>query len=83
MTKRLAKTLSNLLLLVSISFTAKALDNEKPFSASHDEAGKWADQTLKKLTLEKKVAQLIFADIAGGYITDDNPKLQDWIRLAA
>jgi len=50
--------------------------------ASHDEASQWADQTLAKLTLEKKIGQMICADIAGGYIADDDPKLEQWIRLA-
>jgi beta-N-acetylhexosaminidase len=43
---------------------------------------KWADQTLARLTLEKKIGQMICADIAGGYITDDDPRLEKWIRLA-
>jgi beta-N-acetylhexosaminidase len=50
--------------------------------ASHEEALKWADQTLAKLTLEKKIGQMICADIAGGYFADDDPRLTQWIRLA-
>ena len=57
-------------------------DDKNKFAASHEEALKWAEKTLAKLPLERKVAQLICAEIAGGYITDDNPKLQQWIRLA-
>jgi beta-N-acetylhexosaminidase len=55
---------------------------QAPLTASHDEAMKWADQTLAGLTLEKKIGQMICADIAGGYITDSNPRLEKWVRLA-
>ncbi len=55
---------------------------QAPLTASHDEAMKWADQTLPGLTLEKKIGQMICADIAGGYITDGDPRLEKWVRLA-
>jgi beta-N-acetylhexosaminidase len=82
MTKWLTKILTSIPLLVSITGAASSAQNPHPFSASHEEADQWADQTLRKLTLEKKVSQLVFADISGGYITDDDSKLRDWIRLA-
>ena len=50
--------------------------------ASHDEAAKWADKTLSGLTLEKKIGQMICVEIAGGYITDDDPRLAGWIKQA-
>ena len=50
--------------------------------ASPEEAKKWADETLAGLTLEKKVAQIICTDIAGGYITKDDPTYKQWIRYA-
>ena len=34
---------------------------------SAEEATKWADRTIAKMPLEKKVAQIVFIDIAGGY----------------
>jgi beta-glucosidase-like glycosyl hydrolase len=43
---------------------------------------KWADLMLSKLTLEKKIGQMICADIAGGYISDSDPRLEKWVRLA-
>ncbi len=55
---------------------------QAPLTASHDEAMKWADQTLAGLTLEKKIGQMICPDIAGGYITDNDPRLERWVRLA-
>ncbi len=50
--------------------------------ASHEEALTWADKTLAGLTLEKKIGQMICAEIAGGYIPEDDPRLAGWIRLA-
>ena len=47
-----------------------------------NEAQKWADKTLAGLTLEKKIGQIICCDISGGYITEEDPRLKQWIRLA-
>ena len=55
---------------------------QAPAMASHEEAEKWADQTLSLMPLEKKIGQLICAEIAGGYIAADDPRLQQWDRLA-
>jgi beta-N-acetylhexosaminidase len=49
---------------------------------THEAAVRWADKTLAGLTLERKVGQMITAEIAGGYITDDDPRLAQWVRLA-
>jgi len=46
------------------------------------EAERWAAETLAGLTLEKKIGQMICPDIAGGYITDNDPRLAGWIRQA-
>ena len=68
--------------LMAISLAALSSAGLAQILASHDEASQWAEQTLAKLTLEKKIGQMICAEIAGGYIADDDPKLQQWIRLA-
>ncbi len=47
-----------------------------------DEASAWAEKILAGLTLEKKIAQIVCADLAGGYIADDDPRLANWIRQA-
>lgn len=47
-----------------------------------DEASAWAEKTLAGLTLEKKIAQIVCADVAGGYIADDDPRLAAWIHQA-
>jgi beta-N-acetylhexosaminidase len=46
------------------------------------EAAAWVDGTLAGLTLEKKIAQLVCSDVAGGYIADDDPRLARWLALA-
>lgn len=54
--------------------------NDKP--ASEKQAAKWADMTLKGLSLEKKISQLICTDITGVYLPEDDPKYQRWLQLA-
>ena len=51
-------------------------------SNSEDEAVRWAEATLQNLTLEKRVAQLICTDISGIYLSEDDPKFQQWLKLA-
>ncbi|HSV91756.1 MAG TPA: glycoside hydrolase family 3 N-terminal domain-containing protein, partial [Desulfobacterales bacterium] len=45
-------------------------------------AARWIDDTLGRLTLAQKIAQMITAEIAGGYVADDDPRLARWVRLA-
>ncbi len=47
-----------------------------------DETANLAKKTLANLSLEKKAAQLICAEISGNYISEDDPKLQLWLSLA-
>ncbi len=47
-----------------------------------DEIAELTKKTLSGLSLEKKVAQLVCAEISGNYISDDDPKFQLWLRLA-
>ena len=63
-------------------FNAHALCESTHAFAPSEDAEKWAEQTLSKLPLEKKVAQLVFIDIAGGYLSEQDPRLQEWMRLA-
>jgi beta-N-acetylhexosaminidase len=53
-----------------------------PLLAQPDPAAELAKKTLASLSVEKKAAQLVCAEISGGYIADDDPKLQSWISLA-
>ena len=71
---------------VVLSFVAwscgTSTNRQAALTASHDEATKWADETLAGLTLEKKIGQMICPDISGGYVADDDPRLERWVRLA-
>jgi beta-N-acetylhexosaminidase len=67
------------LCMLTISIAARG---QAPAMASHEEALKWADQTATTLSLEKKIGQLVCAEIAGGYIAADDPRLQQWTKLA-
>ncbi len=46
------------------------------------EAAAWVDRTLAGLTLERKIGQLVCADITAGYLANDAPRLQRWVALA-
>lgn len=41
----------------------------------------WAESTLKRLTLEEKVAQLVFVWTPGRYFPEDSPEWQELVRL--
>jgi len=47
-----------------------------------DDATEWVVNTLADLPLERKIAQFVTADVVGGYIPDDDPRLARWIGLA-
>jgi len=49
---------------------------------SSEEASAWAKKTLAGLTLEKKIGQIVCSDLAGTYIADGDPRLEQWVRLA-
>ena len=51
-------------------------------TASEGEALSWADETLSGLSLEEKIGQLICVDITTDYITEEDPRFQNWVRLA-
>ncbi len=42
----------------------------------------WVEKTLAGLSLERKIGQIVTADVAGGYIADDDPRLLRWLALA-
>lgn len=54
---------------------------QPPLTASHDEAAGWADRTLKTLSLERKVAQLVCEQMRGEYVPEDSTQFQYWLRL--
>ena len=42
----------------------------------------WVERTLRSLTLEQRVAQLVVAELAGTYTSDTDPRLARWDSLA-
>jgi beta-N-acetylhexosaminidase len=52
-----------------------------PRLASADEAQAWARKTLGTLSLERKIGQMICAEIRGEYIPQDDPRYQSWLTL--
>ncbi len=50
--------------------------------AASEEATAWARETLAGLSLEKKIGQIVCSDLTGGYISEGDPKLEQWVRLA-
>ena len=74
MPSRLIAALISFLLFAGLAGTAAA--------PQADEASAWAEKTLAGITLEKKIAQIVCADVAGGYIADDDPRLAAWIHQA-
>lgn len=49
--------------------------------ASHEDATRWAQATLKTLSLEQKVGQMICEQIRGEYVAEGSPQLDYWLRL--
>ncbi len=54
----------------------------RPAWVPEAEASAWANKTLAGLTLEKKIGQLVCSDLAGGYLADDDPRMERWLALA-
>ena len=80
MRDRMAMRIIGMFLLALLIKQAAAAGQARTVT-THEEAVRWADKTLAGLTLERKIGQMITAEIAGGYITDDDPRLGQWIRL--
>ena len=49
--------------------------------ASHDEATRWANQTLGQLSLKEKVGQMVCEQMRGGYVSQDNEDFVHWSKL--
>lgn len=53
----------------------------KQLTASHEEAETWATNTLNSMTLEQKVAQMLFEVLNASYMAEDDPKFQYFVKL--
>lgn len=51
-------------------------------AAPSAEGRAWVERTLRSMPLERKVAQLIVAEMQGGYLGSDDPRVQWWTSLA-
>jgi len=77
-----------LILLAAVVFTAFCTTASQDtalgsaaLTADHEEAEKWADETLASLTLEKKIAQMICEQMRGEYKAEDDPQFQYLLKL--
>jgi len=76
-----------LLLLIPLSLTqfSCAPTEKKPedlaLTASHEEAERWAADTLGSLTLEKKIGQMICEQMRGEYKAEDSQDFQYLLEL--
>jgi len=52
--------------------SAQAADQPSPFSSLTSEQSKWVDSTLRQMSLEEKVGQLIFATYHGSFTATDS-----------
>jgi len=50
-------------------------------TAGHQEAEKWAGETLATLSLEKKVGQMFCEQMRGEYVAENDPKFQYLLKL--
>ncbi len=81
MARRAAIVIPILFLILS-GTPGPASPGAPPAPSPDDEAARWVDGALARLTLEQKIGQMICVDIAGGYIAEGDPKLALWTRLA-
>jgi len=78
----LYRSINLIITIFLLSAITASISAQTPTMATHEEATNWANEILKKLPLEKKIGQMICAEMAGGYATDDDPKFQQWLALA-
>jgi beta-N-acetylhexosaminidase len=77
------------LFLVVLIFGCCATEKDSAYSAAadskltadHQEAEEWADETLAKLSLEKKIGQMICEQMRGEYVAEEDPKYQYLLKL--
>jgi len=66
-------------LLLTLPTFAKAREKHPRPTASHTTRGdKWAEKTLRKLTLEEKIGQLFIIWCRAGFLNVENPEYLEW-----
>ena len=82
---RFKNTAILLSVLIVLEFCAtengKTLSNAAKLTAGHQEAEKWADETLATLSLKEKVSQMICEQMRGEYTAKNDPKFQYLLKL--
>ncbi|MGA2377337.1 MAG: glycoside hydrolase family 3 N-terminal domain-containing protein, partial [Candidatus Sulfotelmatobacter sp.] len=78
------RTLTILLLSLVFATTASAKAKDKyqrpgPAHLTHD-GEKWAEKTLRKLTLEEKVGQVFMIWCRASFLNVENPEYQQWLE---
>jgi beta-N-acetylhexosaminidase len=76
------KTHHSILAICALSLLLSGAALSFSHQAAADEATAWAQKTLAGLSLEKKIGQIVCSDLAGGYVAEGDPKLEQWVRLA-
>ncbi len=79
MTRRTAFFALTLALVLSL-LPGPAFPGGQPAPTSDNEAARWVEGTLSRMTLEQKIGQMICVDIAGGYIAEGDARLALWTR---
>jgi beta-N-acetylhexosaminidase len=81
---RMPRTLAILLLSLVLAPTASAKDKDKyqrpgPVQLNRD-GEKWAEKTLRKLTLEEKVGQVFMIWCRASFLNVENPEYLQWLE---
>ncbi len=78
------RTAARRLALTAVLFVVPAapLASQALRAAPTAQGAAWVERTLRSLTLEQKVAQLVVGELAGGYASATDPRLERWISLA-
>ena len=66
--------------VVSVAVAIVSAEPSDPFKLDRD-ATRWVDDTLKKLTVDEKVGQLIVPSFESGYISTDSDAFDELARL--
>jgi beta-N-acetylhexosaminidase len=79
---RLPSRLRIAAIAIVIASSSAAQSPTPVLSASSDEATRWADETLSRLSLKQKVAQMMCEQMRGDYTATDSEAFRYWSELA-
>jgi beta-N-acetylhexosaminidase len=79
-------SLSIILLCLWLTGCAAPQKNDRPgdnlvLTASHEEAESWAEKTIRTLSLEKKISQMICEQMRGEFAAEDDPRFVHLLTL--